>query len=160
VRILFLFLFLLVFSAAKTQNLADTISLTSNFKGYLFIYRGEQIKTDRVMELMENNELALDEFMASREAYTFGNLFAIIGSGLIIYPFLSSVLGNEPNYGPAFAGVCFIGISVPIFISYNRKTVSSINKYNTDLAQPPQPTIQSSLNFGTCPSGIGFRYCY
>jgi len=160
VRALFLFLFLLVINTGKSQTLADTLSLTTNFKGYQFIHQGKQIKADSVMALMENNELALDEFMASREAYIFGNVFAIIGSALIVYPFLSSALGNEPNYGPAFAGVCFIGISVPIFMSYNKKTESSINKYNNDLVTPPQPTIQSSLNFGTTPSGIGFSLSF
>jgi hypothetical protein len=151
---------LVVANHVKSQSLADTITLTTNFKGYIFMHKEQPIKAKKVMELMDNNDLAYDEFSESREAYFFGNLFAIIGSGLIVYPFLNSALGNEPNYGPAFAGVCFIAISVPIFKSYNKKTISAILQYNSDLAVPIDAEIQSSIQLGGTSSGIGLCYVF
>jgi hypothetical protein len=134
--------------------------LETNFKGFQFTYLGEQVKPKRVMQILEVNELALDEFNSSREAYVFGNIFAVIGGALIVYPFANSAFGNETNYGPAFAGICFIGISVPIFRSYNKKTVSAISKYNHGLGQLPENKLQGQLYFGGTTSGLGFKYTF
>lgn len=159
-RLVLSILFILFLSQLKAQFSTDTIALETNFKGFQFIYLGEQINAMRVMEILEVNELALDEFNSSREAYVFGNIFAMIGSALIVYPFVNSALGYKTNYGPAFAGVCFIGISIPIFRSYNKKTISSISKYNNGLGQIPANKIQGQLNFGGTSSGIGFKYSF
>jgi len=84
----------------------------------------------------------------------------MIGSALIVYPFVNSALGYEINYGPAFAGLCFIGISIPIFRSYNKKTVFSVIKYNSGLNQPTSSIRQPKLFFGSTTSGIGFKYSF
>lgn len=151
----FILLFVISITVGNAQTIADTISLTTNFKGYQFIYKGEQIKAQQIFELMENNEIAWDEFNASREAYFFGNLFGILGSSLLIYPFIHSTIGNEPNYGPAFAGLCFIGISIPIFRSYNKKTISAIYLYNSGLKPPSNPAEGISLSLKNTKNGFG-----
>ncbi|MDA3891612.1 MAG: hypothetical protein PF517_08110 [Salinivirgaceae bacterium] len=156
-----LFLFFVIISyAVQSQNLADTIMLSTNLKGFQFIHQGNEIQAKEVFLLMEHDDLAYDEFNASREAYFFGNIFGIIGSGLIIYPFASSALGLEPNYGPAFAGICFIGISIPIFRSYNKKTISAIYLYNQGLSKPLEPELQGSLSLGATKSGISLLYTF
>jgi len=69
-----MFIALFSISSLIAQNIADTITLESSFKGYKFYYHGEQIKVKEVIKIMEVNDLALDEFNASREAYFFGNI--------------------------------------------------------------------------------------
>lgn len=143
----------------NAQTIADTITLTSDFKGFKFYCRGNELKAKDVFIQLENNEAAYDEFNASREAYFFGNLFGVLGSALIVFPFVQSMVSNDVNYGPAFAGVCFVGISIPIFRSYNKKTVSSIYMYNTGLKDANKDT-GSSLSFGINNNGIGFSYSF
>lgn len=140
-----------------SQGIADTISLSSDFKGFKFHHRGSEIKAKEVFALMENNELAYDEFNASREAYFFGNLFGVLGSGLIIFPFVQTAVSNDANYGPAFAGLCFLGISIPIFRSYNKKTVSAIYMYNSDL-NGVKEIRDKGMSLGISNNGFGLKY--
>ena len=155
-------LLILLFSITlvNAQQLADTITLDSNFKGYSFFYYGEQIRANKVMQIMENCEPAFEEFNSAHEASFFGNVFATIGTGLIIYPFVNLALGNKTNYGTAFAGICFVGISIPIFISSNKKTASSIIKYNNSLKNIGKSTSHRGLYFGTTSSGIALKYSF
>ncbi len=154
-----IFLIVLISSMmAKAQNVSDSIILEDGFRGFVYLYKGESVNTKKVFILMESNDLAYDEFSSARDAYVFGNVFAMMGCVLIIYPFVNSAIGNDPNYGPAFAGVCFIGISIPIFRSYNRKTISSIVKYNEGLTLPPSIDNTSGFYLKNTQNGIGIVY--
>lgn len=141
----------------QAQTLADTITLTSTYKGFNFYQNGHKIKADHVLSLMESNDSAWDEFNSSREAYFFGNIFGILGSALVIYPFAKAAITNSSNYDPVFAGLCFLGISIPIFRSYNKKTISSIYLYNTGLKELYEKEEEIDVSFGTTPNGLGLK---
>jgi len=160
VRLFFICIALFLFGNIVGQPLADTLSITATFKGYKFHYKNQEIKPNQVFQIMENNDIAYEEFNASREAYFFGNVFAIVGSALIVYPLINSALGNKANYGSAYAGVCFIGISIPIFRSYHKNTVSSIKKYNDDLPKPLKSDKETSVSIGASSTGIGFKILF
>ncbi|MBI9067458.1 MAG: hypothetical protein JEZ09_09215 [Salinivirgaceae bacterium] len=146
-------LIVLVFTKNSiSQQLADSISIESTFKGYKFYFRGEEIKAKKVSAIMEYNYDAFDTFESSREAFFFGNMFAMFGTGMIIFPFAASVSGYEANWGYAFTGAGFIGISIPIFISYHKKTASALRIYNIGIQTKNKP--QASLKFGATNAGM------
>jgi len=158
VRHIILIIFAFVFINSYSQNVNDSILLQSTYKGFEFYSGGQKINTDQVFGLMENNDEAWEEFNASREAFFFGTVFGILGGALVVLPFAQSALGKKANYDPAFAGICFIGISVPIFRSHNKKTVNAIELYNSKLNYHEDTNLD--VSFGYAINGLGIKITF
>lgn len=151
--LLVLLLGLLISTNSKSQTINDTISIVPTFKGHLFYHQNKEIKPKDLSLLMENHEEAFDLFESSREAYFFGNLFAILGTGLIVFPFAANAADHEVSWGYAFTGAGFLGLTIPIFRNYNKKSDEAIRLFNMQLQSPQTP--KTSLKIGASNNGIG-----
>lgn len=159
-KFIFLISYLVLAFASHAQTPVDSILIEETLNGFNFYYHDQPIKTKQVAEIMEINFDAYDEFESGREALVFGNVFCIMGNALIAIPFITSVIGEDTNWGLAIAGTGFIGISLPIFKTYNKKTLNAVNIYNMGNPLPPLIEPQSSLGFGATRHGIGFAYTF
>lgn len=146
--------------AAQAQTPVDSILIEETLNGFNFYYHGQPIKPKQVAEIMEINFDAYDTFESGREAMVFGNVFCIMGTALLAIPFVTSASGEDTNWGLAIAGTGFIGISLPLFKTYNKKMRNSVNLYNMGNPLPPLTDPQSKLGFGTTQHGIGFAYSF
>jgi hypothetical protein len=95
----------------------------------------------------------------AQESYVFGNLFCIVGSGLLVYPIISSFFDAQPHWVVAGSGAGLILLSVPIFINFNRQSTQAVILYNSSLGMLPKTSmINHSLQFGITSSGFGVRF--
>lgn len=159
-KLLLLISSLLIAFTIQAQTPVDSILIEETLNGYNFYYHDQLIKPKQVAEIMEINFDAYDEFESGREALVFGNVFCIMGTMLIAIPFVTSAIGEDTNWGLAIAGTGFIGISLPIFKTYNKKMRNSINLYNMGNPLPPLTEPESNLGFGATQHGIGFAYTF
>ncbi len=153
--ILVLGIFLIKVSA---QSALDTLSYSETLNGFKFSYMNQPISSNEVSALIENNLDAYDAYESGREAKVFGYVFFTIGSSLIVYPFITSVTGNETNWAFTFAGMAFVGLSIPIFNSYHKNTKKALELYNGSLNPPTGDLHSKSLNLGFTNSGLGLSY--
>lgn len=148
------FIFLLVnISSLFSQSLADTISIEYEITGHKYYYHNQPIKANDISLMIEKDFELYDLFETSREAFFFGKVFTVIGAGLLVVPFTQLGLNQKTQWGYALAGTGFIGISVPIFRSYHKKSQEAIRMYNMKLYQKSSP--KTSLRLGTSNSGLG-----
>jgi hypothetical protein len=158
-RLIAFFGLFIVAVAAKAQNIPDSISYLETLNGYRFIYLNQPTSTKEISAILENRcELAYDEFESGREACIFGYIFASVGTSLILYPFASVIANHEANWAFIYAGVGFVGLSVPIFNSYHKKTEDAINIYNQSVGSLGIKTPEPTLKLGLSTSGIGLAY--
>jgi hypothetical protein len=161
IRLLTAFTFLLVLLSSNVgaQSISDSIFINDAFNGYEFIFKGQPITANEVSALMESNYEAYDAFESGREAKVFGYVFCSIGTGLIVYPFITSILGKDTNWALTFAGMGFAGLSIPIFSNYHKKTEQALELYNGSLI-PPNSGYQynNSLNFRFSGLTVGLAY--
>lgn len=159
-RILISLLLVLGIFLTKTsaQFASDTISYSETLNGFNFSYLNQSISSKEVSSLIENNPDAYDAFESGREAKVFGYVFFTVGSSLILYPFITSIMGKETNWGFTIAGMGFVGLSIPIFNNYHKKTKQALELYNSSLSTPTGSLLNKSLNLGLTESGLGLSY--
>jgi len=109
---------------------------------------------------MENNDMAYDQMEKAQSSNVFGNLFCIIGTGLIAYPVVTSLFDETPRWSMAWSGCALILITIPIFHNYNKQSEEAIRIYNSDLGNIPGNKPTSSVNFGVTPNGLGFKIIF
>jgi hypothetical protein len=143
-------------SLVQGQSLSDSILIEEALNGYNFFYHNLPIQANEVSQLLEElNYDAFDEFESAREASVFGNVFCVIGTTLIVIPFVTSALGKDTNWALTIAGTGFVGISIPIFKAYNKKTHNAIQMYNLGIQPKGTSLIQPEFGFGLTRSGVG-----
>jgi hypothetical protein len=141
------------------QNTNDSVFFTEKFLRYEFRYQNSPMSVNQISALLENNYEAYDLFETGREAKVFGIVFSGLGTTLILIPFVTSLTESSPNWAFTYAGMGFVGLSVPMFYSYHKKTEVALELYNSGLANPPKKTTQANtLNFGFTNSGIGMAF--
>ncbi|MGD9993861.1 MAG: hypothetical protein AB7S69_11220 [Salinivirgaceae bacterium] len=154
-RLQFFIAFIILSVGTFSQALSDSIIIDETEFGFKFYYQNQPVKASEVSILLESNFDIYDLYETGREARIFGSVFATIGTGLVAIPFVTTLLGEKTNWAFTLAGTGFIGISIPLFRSYHKKTRSAIEQYNTNLNSPALRTQESSLSLGLNNNGLG-----
>jgi len=152
--IILLFHFLGFKLVAQEPN--DSIFFVEKLLSYEFIYQNAPLSVNETSALLEKNFEAYDLFETGREAKVFGFVFSGLGTTLILIPFITSLTESSPNWAYTYAGMGFVGLSVPMFYSYHKKTEAALELYNSELGNLPLESTQSkSINVGFTNSGFG-----
>lgn len=148
----------LVILSSYSQNKSDSISYTESFFGYNFYFYNQKLNPNEVsLLLQEKNEWAFDEFESAREARFFGYIFASLGSALIIYPFATAIIEHDSNWAFTYAGVGFVGLSIPIFNSYHEKTRGAIKLYNESSTAQKTSKLKTNVDLSFSGQGLALR---
>ncbi|MGE4289944.1 MAG: hypothetical protein AB7E36_14770 [Salinivirgaceae bacterium] len=154
-RLQFFIFLVLLCDGVFSQVLSDSIIFDETEFGLTFYYQNEQVKASEVSALLEPDFDIYDLYETGREAHIFGSVFATIGTGLVAIPFITTLLGEKTNWAFTLAGTGFIGISIPLFRSYHKKTRSAIEQYNKNLKPPALNPDESGLRIGVSNTGVG-----
>jgi hypothetical protein len=154
-----LFWFLILLSIGTfAQTESDSLFIEETEFGLKFFYQNQPIKAHEVSILMVSDFEVYDLFETGREARIFGSVFATIGTGLVAIPFVTTLLGEKTNWAFTLAGTGFIGISIPLFRSYHKKTRSAVEQYNTNLNPPALNPDDSEVSIGLSNAGVGLMW--
>lgn len=145
------------FVSQTCGQIADTLSITKTFTGNLYLYRGQEINPNDISFMLENYPEAFDLFESSRESRFFGNLFAILGTGLVVIPVALSFSSINVQWGYAYTGVGFLGLTIPVFKTYHKKSTEAVRLYNQAVQTPQKPAEITSYYFGATANGVGLQ---
>ena len=159
-RLQFFIILVLLSVGVFSQALSDSIIIDETEFGFKFYYQNQAVKASEVSTLLESNFDIYDLYETGREARIFGSVFATIGTGLVAIPFVTALLGDKTNWAFTLAGTGFIGISIPLFRSYHKKTRSAIEQYNTNLNPPALKTDESGLSLGIGNNSLGLVWSF
>ncbi len=154
------FVLLLLFISTICYSQNDSLNIKETFGGYNYYYHGEQVKKDKVLEILEFNTEAYDIFKSASEAYVFANIFSVAGIILVATPAGMTIAGHESNWSMAWAGAGFILVSIPLFHKFNKHSYKALELYNSSLPQNINTSQNVQVNLGATQNGIGLNIVF
>ncbi len=152
-------LVIVLFVFAPFSSQGQVIEIKKGFGGHSFYENGELLSLKEVVKITEANPAAHDFTAKAKGQSVLAGVFGFAGGFCLGYVAGSAIFGdNKPsndtyNYGPLFAGIALIGVSVPIAISANRNALRGVKLYN-DCVQRQSSFLQ--LRCVMNGNGIGF----
>lgn len=147
-------LFLTIFMNINAHSQNDSIHLVKKFYKYNYFQQGKKLSNNDVLDIVFDNPAAYDKFKSGSEAYTFANIFTVLGLALIATPIGVTLAGEDAYWPMAWAGSGFIAVSVPLYLKSRKKIPNAINIYNmTPKSLIKEPTAK--LEIGSTANGIG-----
>lgn len=152
---LFAILLIVLAMGAKAQSTDSVINLqqvTVNEHCMVkkFYVNGNKMDNNQLLLMCEPNADAYNLMLDATDAKFFGKMFCVLGAGLVAYPFVSMIWEDKPMWEVAIGGCCLAAISVPLFHSYNKKSVEAWDMLNGKV-----PTTETSLNINVSNNGVG-----
>ncbi len=160
IRIISIFLLFIVCTNTQAQSSNDSILIEETLNGFNFFYQNQSINQRKLAKILEYDFEIFDTFESGREAKVFGNVFCVIGTTLIVIPFVTSAMGKETNWALTLAGTGFIGISIPLFKTHNKKINEAIQMHNSNLIKTTTYKFESQLGFGLTKNGLGISLIF
>ena len=154
IRIASFLLTSILFTSFNSLAQIDSILFESGIAGYNYTYQGEKINGTQVLEIIENNTTAYEQFKSANEASVFANIFAVTGILLIALPAGMELTNYEANWSMAWAGSGLIVVSIPLFYKRNKNIPLAIDAYN-NYSSPIKDESRLELNFGSNKNGVG-----
>ncbi len=142
-------------SVANSQNIVDSITYAKNFGGYKYYLLGTELSNSDVLSMLENNDEAALLYSNGLEARVFGGVFCVAGISLIAAPIIATNTNSEIRLAMALSGVSLIGLSFPLFRSYNKKTLRAVKMYNSALKIQGNQTYTGYVNLKISANGAG-----
>lgn len=148
-------LFIGIAFSANAQSNSDSIISTSKFLNYKYQFRGVAISPNKVLEIMQDSTPAYEHFSSANEARIFSYIFGTSGVLFVAVPALMSVFGNNKAWGMAYAGVCLVAVSVPLFMKYKNQTIRALDLYNQNV-KIHTAQLKTKLTFQVTQNGLTF----
>lgn len=122
-------------------------------KGKFYIDNERTSINDFVL-VMESNQEAYDLAMKAKSSYSAGNVFGFIGGFMVGWPLGTAVVGGQPKWELAWAGLGVLGISIPLLSSANKKMEKAVSVYENGTQS------QSNLRLRLAPTKLGITYTF
>jgi len=150
-----IFLVLLVLALGSRVCAQERLMVYKSFGGLHFEYEKDtaayQVTPKQVSQILFDYPEAYQEFKTARTHSTWSGILGFVGAGLIIIPTTTAILGGTPEWGMAAGGAALIAGSIPLSISYRRKTLHALEQFNARHSAYLRPVTQ--LYF--CGTGMG-----
>ncbi len=147
---LFITLITLVFffyqSYAQTRD--GDLKMVKSFGGTKFYLDGELLKPKEVLNLMEHDVEALNEFKKAKSNADAGNVLGFIGGVMIGWPLGTALAGGDPQWGLAAGGAVVLVATIPLSISFKKHATTATNLYNrntSNVSAHLKPKVNMSL---------------
>lgn len=112
-----------------------------------FYQNGQKYKMRELVMIMRFNNKAADHMKKARTNYTFSQIFAFTGAGLVGYPIGTSLGGGDPQWGIAIAGAGIMALSVPFLVATNKNSSKAVELYNDGLVKKENTAFIQTVNF-------------
>ena len=120
-RIIHVLFCISLFSDVAAQNKPGQISYTKTFWGYKFYQDGNQYSRADLVDLVQKNEDAYTLMRQARTNATLGSIIGSIGGGLIGWPIVKAIVGEQVDWTILGLGLVATGIGIPMSQSADRK---------------------------------------
>lgn len=121
----------------------ERLVMYPTFGGAHFEYEKDtaayQVTPKQVSQILFDYPEAYREFKKARNHSTWSGILGFVGAGLIIVPATTALLGGNPEWGMAAGGAALVAASIPLSISYRRKSQHAIDLFNTRHASSRVP---------------------
>jgi len=128
-KIKILFLLLLIF-CTSTMGAQQMEMVKKPLDAPDFYQNGKKYKMGELVLLMKPNYEAVDYMKKARTNYTFSQIFAFTGAGLVGYPIGTSLGGGDPQWAIAIAGGGIMALSIPFLVATNKNSTKAVESYN------------------------------
>ncbi len=154
-KIAVLFLFsLLVLSFVQGQTSRDTISIIRNS----YLYRGNALSANQLLEKMENNRDAYAEMTIAKSNYDVAMVCSYIGGFCIGFPIGQAIGGGKPVWALAGIGVGVVMIAIPLSINFNKHARNAVRIYNSNLTGLGFNKLNLKIEFSAGGIGLCCRF--
>ena len=137
-------IFLIVFIGFTQSSFCQQLYMERTFGGARFELDTLTLSLHQVMELMQDNPVAYDEFKRAKLNYGTSGLFGFAGGLLLAVPVITAVAGGKPEWSFAAAGGALILVSIPFTRSFYRHAENALEEYNKKF---PSSRIQTNFYF-------------
>jgi hypothetical protein len=152
VHFIFLVLVVITLQSVQGQLLRDTISVSRNS----FIYRGNVLSANQLLEKMQNNPDAYSEMSVAKLNYDVSMVFSYVGGFCIGFPIGQSLGGGKPVWGLLGVGAAALVVAIPFSFAYINHARKAVRIYNSSLTRFGMERININLQI----SGNGIGLCY
>jgi hypothetical protein len=154
-KILLIILFFGVVITSKAQTPSDSIFIQKNFFGYKFYQKDTRLNFNQLPYIMGGDQEAYRLVKKASSTNTIAAIISGTGGFLVGWQLVTALVGGDPNWAMAGAGVGLIVISIPISAKSYRQSLQAVNTYNSGLAANG---CRPKLFLGTTSHGIGLQF--
>jgi len=147
---------LLSISQLFSQDNTYRIETSKRWLGTTYWYNGQVLDFKEIKGITKSNADAYKEIKVARNRNIVRSVAGIAGTGLIVWPVISHINNNDPNWNLALAGAGCIGISITYGILYSSHLNKGIEIYNKGLSTTQMKEV--NIKLGTTLNGVGFVF--
>lgn len=145
-------------SLLLAQSAADSITMKkAPLGGYQFIYRGDNLRTKEVVQVMDLNKTACVQMKSARTSNSIANDLSFAGSFMVGWTLGDLAGGRDPNYAVMALGGGLIVTSIPFTVSAVKKSKKAVHTWNSGLSTSSLPPARE-LDFTMRGLGVGLVY--
>jgi len=137
------FLLFLPLVALSYSSFSQEIKIYKTFGGYRFERDSMVISPKMVLNILEDNEEAYNEFKQAKLNYNVAGVLGFAGGLLIGLPLGTAIAGGDPEWGLAAGGVGLLLAAIPFNSAFKQHAVSALDLYN----QNQSSSRKVKLNF-------------
>jgi hypothetical protein len=139
-------------SSAQTRD--GDLKMVKSFGGTKFYLDGQLLKPKEVLNLMEHDVEAFNEFKKAKSNNDAGNVLGFIGGVMIGWPLGTALAGGDPQWGLAAGGAAVLVATIPLTIGFKKHATTATNLYNRNTSNV-SADLRPKVNMGL--HGTGAR---
>jgi hypothetical protein len=122
-------------SSVATAQTNGKIEMKKDFFGYSFHQDSTELWPRDVLQVMEVNQEAFQEFKKARANHAASGIFSAIGGFMIGWPIGQAIAGkDDPLWGLAAGGAALVFVGYSFDKTFKRRVNKAISVYNGGLA--------------------------
>ncbi len=123
-----------------------------------FYQNDNKYNMGELIKIMRFNNEAVYYMKKARTNYTFSQIFAFTGAGLVGYPIGTSLGGGDPQWVIAIAGAGIMALSIPFLTATNKHSKKAVELYNAGLPTSEKATTGHTFTFGLTGNGVSLAF--
>jgi hypothetical protein len=129
-------------SMAQTNG---KIEMKKDFLGYTFHQDSTELLPKDVLQVMEVNKVAFQEFKKARANHAASGIFSAIGGFAIGWPIGQAIAGKDnPLWGLAVGGAALVFVGYSFDKTFKKRATNALNIYNggTSISYAPKLNLR------------------
>ena len=139
---------LIIVAGFTNSSFCQQLYMEKTFGGARFETDTLTLSLNQVLEVMQDDPYAVDEFRRAKSNYGISGLLGFGGGLLVAAPVVTAVIGGKPEWSLAAAGGVLILVSIPFTRAFYRHAENALADYNKKF-----PASRIKTNFYLTGSG-------
>jgi hypothetical protein len=132
------------------------VEMKKDFLGYTFHQDSTELWPKDVLQIMEVNREAFQEFKKARANHAASGIFGAIGGFMIGWPIGQAVAGKDPLWGLAGGGAVLVLAGYSFDKTFKRRANKALSIYNEGASTSYAPRL--NIHFGLIEMNVALKF--